>query len=315
MATRISKSAKGRIIAGLSLLGSIGLLVLFAAFLKNADVILFNPKGFIANEQYRLLLISSAILLAISVPTVLLFYFFAWKYRETNEKATYEPQTGQGKFFVASIWIIPTLFMLVLAIIMWPATHKLAPQKSIASETKPLTIQVVALRWKWLFIYPEHNIATVNYMPLPVDRPVQFEITADEAPMSGFWIPHLSGQLYAMTGHVNRLNIMAEEEGDYPGRSAEINGEGFSGMLFTASAKSHEKYDAYISEVKRSSQPLDTATYQQLLTPSENHPTATYSQVEDGLYGTMLKKYNESHDAGGAHDSSATNEHAHPEGQ
>lgn len=281
--------------AGLIVLSLVGLGLLIAMLLQGADVALFSPKGLIADQQHRLMLISAAILLAIAVPTLFLLYFFAWKYRESNEKATHAPFANHGKLFAFSAWGIPTTVMLVLASIMWPATQKLAPQKAIASNAKPLTIQVVAMRWKWLFIYPEQKIATVNYVQVPTGTPVKFELTADETPMSSFWIPNLGGQLYAMTGHMNQLNLLAEKPGDYPGRSAEINGAGFAGMKFIARASSTEAFDQWVRDVKLSSTTLDTSEYKKLLSPSENSPVALYSKADSGLYANLQKKYYGTH--------------------
>ncbi len=173
--------------------------------MKGKDATLFHPKGIIATAQFRLMIRTVLVLLEIAIPALFLFYFFAWKYRESNVPGTPDPKPDHGKSLVFIIWALPTITMLLLASIMWPAAHTLAPQKAIASGAKPLRIQVIAMRWKWLFIYPDQNIATVNYIQVPTGTPLQFDLTADEIPMSSFWIPHLGGQLYAMTGHVNRL--------------------------------------------------------------------------------------------------------------
>ncbi len=279
----------------LVLLGLFGLGIFMTMLLQGVDVALFNPGGQIASEQHRLMIFTAALLLVIAVPTLTLLYFFAWKYRESNEKATYDPHKRHGKLLVFSMWAIPSMFMLVLASVMWPATHKLAPQKLIDSNVKPLTIQVVAMRWKWLFIYPEQNIATVNFVQIPTGTPVQFELTADESPMSSFWIPHLGGQLYAMTGHMNKLNLMADKPGDYPGSSAEINGKGFAGMKFIARASSSADFDKWVQNVKLSESVLDSAEYKKLVAPSENNPAAFYSKAESDLYDNLLIKYNGSH--------------------
>ena len=277
----------------------VGIGILVTVLLKGIDIALFNPKGLIAGQQRSLLIFSVAVLLEIAIPTLTLFYFFAWKYRESNQKATYDPHIRHGKLFVFSIWAIPFVFMLLLASMMVPSAYRLAPQKQIAADAKPLTIQVVALRWKWLFIYPEQHIASVNFMQIPVGTPVQFDLTADEAPMNSFWIPHLGGQLYAMTGHENRLNLMAETTGDYKGSAAEINGDGFAGMKFTARASSTEDFDQWVEQVKQSPDVLYTAQYNKLLTPSENNPAAFYSQAESDLFDTILLKYAGSHHHGG----------------
>lgn len=280
---------------GLIVLGLVALGLLIKELLRGFDVRLFNPKGPIADAQLDLIKLSAAVLLLVAVPTMIVLYFFAWKYRESNKKATYEPGARHGKFYVFSIWAIPSIFMLFLALVMVPATHKLEPKKPIESNVKPLTIQVVALRWKWLFIYPEQNIATVNYVQVPVGRPVQFELTADETPMSSFWIPHLGGQLYAMTGHVTRLNLMAETPGDYPGSSAEINGAGFAGMKFVTRASTQEQFDQWVNTLKLTSGGLDAIEYEKLLKPTENHPVAFYSSSNYDIYGKLLMKYNGSH--------------------
>jgi cytochrome o ubiquinol oxidase subunit 2 len=275
--------------------GVIGLGALLMVLLHGNDIALLNPKGLIAGQQMNLMLFSAGLLLTIAVPTVFLFYFFAWKYRETNEKATYDPQVRHGKWFVPTMWLLPSVFMLVLAMVMWTSTHRLEPQKPIAAKAKPITIQVVALRWKWLFIYPEQKIATVNYVQVPTDTPVEFELTADDAPMSSFWIPHWGGQLYAMTGHVNRLNLIAETAGDSVGSSAEINGSGFAGMKFTARATSKDDFDLWVRSNQLYGDALDAPAYDALAKPSEDNPQAFYSLADTGLYDKVLMKYMGSH--------------------
>jgi cytochrome o ubiquinol oxidase subunit 2 len=312
MAERKNKSSKGGPV-GLMLLGLVGLGLLITMLLQGVDVTLLNPKGLIAGEQRNLMLFTAAVLLVIAVPTLTLLYFFAWKYRESNTKATYSPDARHGKVFVFSAWAVPTVFAIVLASVMWPATHRLEPRKSIAANAKPLTIQVVAMRWKWLFIYPEQHIATVNFVQVPVNTPVQFELTADEAPMSSFWIPHLGGQLYAMTGHANLLHLMAETPGDYPGSSAEINGAGFAGMKFIARASSQEQFDFWLQDVRLSSDVLDASSYKDLLKPSENNPAARYTLDDADLYDTVLKKYMGSHDHSHTEGTSENHQHAEHE--
>ncbi len=259
--------------------------------LQDKNVALFNPKGLIAHEQHSIMVFTVAVLLVIAIPTMFLIFFIAWKYRESNPKTLHATKTQHGKSLVLSMWLIPTVVMLVLASVMWSATHRLVPQKTIAADAKPLRIQVISLRWKWLFIYPEQKIATVNFVQIPVNTPVTFEMTADEAPMSSFWIPNLGGQLYTMTSHVNRLNLIADTSGDYPGSSAEINGVGFAGMKFTARAGNAENFDQWVQEVKRSPEVLDAAAYQNLLKPSEHNPAAFYSVFEPDLYAKVISKY------------------------
>lgn len=265
--------------------------VLVAWLLHGNNVALFNPKGLIAQEQHNLTMLVVAIMLVIAIPAVFLFFFTAWKYRESNTQVKHDPEHRHSRLLVTGIWLVPTTFAVVLSSIMWPATHRLAPQKSIASNVKPLTIQVISMRWKWLFIYPEQHIATVNFVQIPVDTPVTFELTADEAPMSSFWIPNLGGMLYTMTGHVNHLNLMADTPGDYTGSSGEINGAGFAGMRFTARASSAQDFDRWVQSVTVRRVGLDSFEYNKLLKPSEDNPAAFYSSVDSGLYDTVVMKY------------------------
>ena len=277
--------------------------------LQGKNVALFNPKGLIAQEQFNLILFSICLMLLIAIPSIILFYFVAWKYRESNTKAKHDPEKKYGKSFNFLIWGIPSLFVVVLTFVMIPATHRLEPQKTISANAKPITIQVVSLRWKWLFIYPEQNIATVNYVQLPIDTPVTFELTADEAPMSSFWIPNLGGQLYTMTGHVNRLNLVANTPGKYPGSSAEINGAGFAGMKFNAYATQSEDFDLWVQQVKQSPDTLDSAAYDKLLKPSVSNPAAFYSSYESDLYDKVVMKYSGSHE--GSHGQHKEKEYEH----
>lgn len=290
MSKNRKKHSVGKAVACI-LLGLTALALFMAAFMRGNNVALVHTKGMVANEQLNLMVITIGVMLLIAVPALLLLYYTAWKYRESNNKATYDSTARHGRFFVLSMWVVPTIVAVILAAIMWPATHKLEPNKAIAADAKPLTIQVVSMRWKWLFIYPEQNIATVNFVQIPVGTPVEFDLTADESPMSSFWIPNLGGMLYAMTGHVNQLNLIADAPGDYPGSSGEINGPGFAGMKFTARASSMEDFNSWVLDVKRSSDKLNAAEYDKLVQPSEDNPAAFYSAADKGLYDRILKKY------------------------
>lgn len=285
----------------LVLLGLIGLGLLLAELMYGLDVRLLNPKGFIAEEQFKLIVFSAALLLVIGLPTLFCFYYFAWKYRETNPSASYEPKNHHSKRFVFYIWAIPSVFALILSVVMWSATHRLEPADTIEADARPITVQVVAMRWKWLFIYPEQKIASVNFVQFPADTPVHFQLTADESSMSSFWIPSLGGQLYAMTGHANQLNLIASEAGDYAGSTAEINGAGFAGMKFTARASSVADFERWVQQVRSAANPLDETSYDSLLNPSQNHPVALYSYAPSDLYAKVLMKYSDSHN----HDTAA----------
>lgn len=274
------------VVAGFVLLGAIVYLLTMGK-----DFIILNPKGIIAEEQLILLVHSTLIMLIIAVPTLTVLYFFAWRYREENNNTVFTAHNKNKKSTSFMIWAMPTVIMIMLASIMLPATQKLEPQRRIESDKETMTVQVVALRWKWLFIYPEQNIATVNYAQIPVDVPVQFELTADETPMSSFWIPHLGGMLYAMTEHYNRLNLMAHETGDFEGSAAEINGAGFATMRFNTRVSTQEEFDAWADSIEDSSAILDEEMYKKLLEPSEKDAVALYSNPNKTLFEDVLAKY------------------------
>lgn len=269
--------------------------LLLGFLVRDKNIALFNSKGLIGQEQQNLIIFTVALVMIFAIPTVSFLYFTAWKYRESNTKVHHKSKEHHhGTFSDIIMWLVPTSFIVVLGIVMYTATHNLAPQKLIAADTKPLTIQVVAMNWKWLFIYPEQGIATVNFVQAPVDTPLVFELTADEAPMNSFWIPNLGGQLYAMTGHSNTLNLISDTVGDYPGKSAEINGAGFTGMKFTTRISSSEDFDHWVQEVKQSSDVLDAQTYEKLLEESQNNPPAFYTNPDNNLYNDIVMKYHES---------------------
>lgn len=280
----------------LIIMGLTDLALLIRRFTEGKNMALFNPQGWVAQEQHGLLVLSMMLLFLVSIPVIGVLYFFAWKYRESNTKAKHSPGARQSKSFVFGIWAFPFLVFILFTTIMIPATHKLEPRKQIDASAEPLTIQVIAMRWKWVFLYPDQKIATVNHVQIPKDTPIRFELTADEAPMSSFWVPNLSGQLYAMTSHVNQLNLIADTVGSYRGSSAEINGPGFAGMTFTANVSMQEDFDHWVQEAKQSGTMLDTTAYEELVKPSEDNPQATYANFQDGLYDTVLMKYSGSHE-------------------
>lgn len=278
-------------------LGTVIYTVIVGFLLRGKDIALLNPKGVIADEQFRLLIVSTAIMVAFAAIVLFFIYYFAWRYRETNQKVEHNPHAGRSKWLLFTAWASPISVLVVLAGLMLPATQKLEPQRAIQSDKEEMTIRVVAMRWKWLFLYPGQDIATVNFVQIPVDTPVRFELTADDAPMNSFWIPHLGGMLYAMTEHVNPLNLMAHTTGDYDGGAAEINGHGFAGMRFTTRVSTQAEFDAWVSSIANTSEKLDSTEYNELVKPSEFNAALTYySPTNRELFDNLLKKY-----AGGSH--------------
>ncbi len=262
----------------------------FVYLLHHVNLQVLNPQGLLAIQERNLIVTAAVIMLSIAIPVVLITFFIAWKYRAGNKKSAYKPE-WTGNLFLKSLWWgILGVLVIVFWVIVWDSAHRLDPYKTINSNAKPITIQVVALQWKWLFIYPEQHIATVNFIEFPVNTPVTFKLTAD-APMNSFWIPQLSGQIYAMSIMETQLHILANKRGDYEGGAAEINGKGFAGMIFVARASSDADFAAWVKKVKTTAKPLDSTTYEALDKPSENTPVTYYSSVSDTLYDTIIMKY------------------------
>lgn len=251
------------------------------------NIAILQPKGLIANEQRNLILIASALMLAVVLPVFALTTIIAWRYRATNTRARYLPNWEHNAAEEFVWWAVPCVIIIVLAGITWKTTHELDPFRPLPGDTE--IIEVVALDWKWLFIYPHEGVATVNTIVFPVDKPVQFKITAD-APMNSFWIPQLGGQIYAMSGMVTQLHLIAGEPGTYAGSSANLSGKGFSGMRFKAKAVSKEEFAAWIQSLK--TQPaLDKVTYDALAQPSSNEEPRYYGSVEQGLFDAIVQSY------------------------
>ncbi len=268
-------------------IGVVGIVIVLA----NENALVVHPKGIIAQKELELIITNIILMLLIIVPTYIFLFAVVWKYCIKNENAEYDPDHTYGPVGELIMWGLPSIIVAVMAIVTWDATHKLNPYKPIESEVKPLAIQVVALDWKWLFIYPEQGIATLNYFHIPEHTPIHLRLTADGSPMNSFWIPQLSGQIYSMTGMSTQLYLMADGPGEYIGRAVEINGEGYAGMSFSAKSTSSKDFEDWIAEVKKSSFRLSEDIYDDLVKPSVNKSVILFSEVEKDLYHKIVHKY------------------------
>lgn len=262
----------------------------FALVMYGRDIPVLNPQGIIAEQQYQLILITTLLGVFVVVPVFILLFTVAWKYREGNTKAKYEPEFDGSRWLEALWWGIPCLIILLLAVITFISTHALDPYKAIESDKEPVKIQVVSLQWKWLFIYPDEGIATVNHFTIPEDTPVEFTLTSD-APMNSFWLPSLGGQVYTMSGMSTKLHLMANTVGSYKGASANLSGDGFAGMTFVAHSKTQADYQSWVTSSKTSPDWLTAPTYKKLREPTKDIPEKTFGLVEDGIYDAIIMKY------------------------
>lgn len=248
------------------------------------------PEGIIAVEQRNLLFVIQALMLLVIIPVYVLTFIFSWKYRAGNPKGVYDPDLVDNKLLEYIWWSFPAIMTLIISVLTWQKTHELDPYKPIKSDKKAVVIEVVALQWKWLFIYPEEKIATVNYLKFPEQTPIHFKITAD-APMNSFWIPSLGGQIYAMPAMQTELFLMADEVGEFRGSSANISGEGFAGMHFIAAATSDDDFKKWVEQSKKSNDELSNKEYDQLVIPSKNDPKRTFILKDDNLFNQIVMKY------------------------
>jgi cytochrome o ubiquinol oxidase subunit 2 len=229
-------------------------------------------------------------MLLVVVPVIVMTFLFAWKYRASNTDAVYTPKWSHSTKIEIAVWAVPVLIIIALGYVTYKSTHALDPYKPLESDVKPITIEVVALDWKWLFIYPEQGIATVNKIVFPAHTPINFKITSD-AVMNSFFIPALGGQIYAMAGMQTKLHLIANENAEMDGISANYSGAGFTGMKFKAIATSQEDFDAWVSEVKKAPKQLEKAEYEALAKPSQNNPVELYSSFTPNLFQTIVDKY------------------------
>lgn len=259
-------------------------------YISKHNIPVLDPKGMIGEKESDLIITASLLMLIVVIPVFILTLVFAWIYREGNVKAKHHPDWEHNYIAEYCWWGVPVFIIAVLAVITWKSSHELNPSKPIEIGKKPLVIQAVALEWKWLFLYPEQGIATINFVQFPEKTPIHFEITSD-APMNSFWIPQLGGQIYAMPAMRSTLYLIANEPGNFRGCSANISGTGFAGMKFTAKASVEEEFDQWVQSVKQSPKHLNLEEYEQLLEPSEYAPVAYYVLAQHDLFDQILMKY------------------------
>lgn len=286
MAKKKSKTTAKIITAIVVAVAMIGLLV---AVSYGRAVPVLDTHGLIADKERDLIYLTVGLGILVVIPVFTMLFFIAWKYRASNTKAVYQPDYESNKKVEAIWWAIPCVIILGLAIITGITTHDLDPYKPINSSVKPVNIQVVALQWRWLFIYPDQSVATLNYVNIPEKTPINFIITSD-APMNSFWIPALAGQVYAMNGMTTRLHLMADDIGDYNGVSANLSGKGFADMTFKVHAMSTTNFSDWAKKAPLSTNLLMADSYAKIAAPSVNKNDKTFMLMDSNLYNDVVMK-------------------------
>lgn len=272
-----------------SLLGT-AVVAAFWVLIRGNGFDVLQPAGVIADQQKDLIVTASLLSIIVIVPVFAMTFWIVWKYRSTQTKpGAYAPQWASSRIAETIWWGVPIILIFVLGIIIWISSHQLDPYRKLESSKAPLTVQVIAMDWKWLFIYPEQRIASVNFLQIPVDRPIDFELTSD-APMTSFWIPKLGGQVYAMSGMSTQLHLVAHTAGDFTGRNANISGKGYAGMTFTVRAGTDADFSNWVNTAAAQSV-LDSQSYAELAKPTQNVAPKQFRLDDQKLYDTVIMKY------------------------
>lgn len=259
--------------------------------LAGCDWVLFNSKGAVGIAQRDLIIICIGLMLIVVVPAIVLSFVFAWRFRASNKSAKYTPDWAHSTRIEVVVWGVPLLIIVILSVIVWKSTHELDPYKPLDVAGEPIHVEVIATDWKWVFVYPDLGIATINQLHFPAGRQLVFDITSNST-MNTFFIPQLGGQIYAMAGMRTKLHLVANEPGEFRGMSGNYSGHGFSKMNFTATATSEEDFQRWVRQV-RSGPPirLDFEAFQRIAQPTQGHAVVHFAQVEPGLFKKVIDQF------------------------
>jgi cytochrome o ubiquinol oxidase subunit II len=246
-----------------------------------------DPRGPVASAQLLILMNSTAIMLVVVVPVIVAILAFAWWYRSSNTRASRNVDESYEERIEFVVWSIPALTVILLSGVIWIGSHELDPRAPIPGKTDALRVDVVALDWKWLFIYPDLGVAAVNQLVIPTGTPVEFRLTSATV-MNSFFVPQLGSQIYAMGGMTTHLNLLADARGEYPGFSANFSGDGFSWMRFVVKSVAPGDFNAWLEQARGTGSHLDDASYADLAKPSQEVRPTTYRSVEPNLFERIL---------------------------
>jgi cytochrome o ubiquinol oxidase subunit II len=277
----------------LLLLPVVVLVVVAVWYLSRTNIPVMEPAGQIGAKERNLIWMGVGLSVLVVIPVYVMTIAIALKYNERNhrtKKIQYSPDWDRSRLFEGLWWGIPIVIIGILSVITWCSSHSLDPYRPLDATVRPVTLEVVALDWKWLFIYPQQNVASVNMLEVPENTPINFDITSDTV-MNSFWIPQLGSQIYAMPGMSTQLHLEANKLGTFAGSSANISGVGFAHMTFTTKSVSAADFNKWLAHAHASQHSLDTASYNQLAQPTIGHAVTYYSSVQPGLYNELVVKY------------------------
>jgi len=269
-----------------------GVVLLLATVLLSScsNMVVLDPKGPIGNEEAFLIKIAFILMLIVVLPVFVMVIWFSVRYRASNKKATYKPNWAHSHKIELVVWLVPIAIVAALSYLTWVKTHELDPYKPIASDVKPVRVEVISTDWNWLFIYPDYNIAVVNHLVFPANTPVNFRLTSASV-MTSFFIPQLGSQIYVMAGMRTKLHLQADHEGTYLGQNIEYSGTGYATMHFDAVATSKEEFEDWVEKAKQSPDVLNMATYEKFAQPNTDYPVTTYSSVAPKLFDHVMMQF------------------------
>jgi cytochrome o ubiquinol oxidase subunit 2 len=248
-----------------------------------------DPQGPVASAERLILFNATAIMLVVVLPVIALTLAFAWWYRASNRRAVYWPDWSYSGHIELVVWAIPAMVVILLAGVAWTGSHVLDPAHKLDANANPIRIEVVSLDWKWLFIYPDLEIATVNQLVVPTGVPVEFQLTSATV-MNSFFVPQLGSQIYTMPGMTTRLNLLAERPGDYPGLSANFSGDGFSDMRFLVHVVPASDFSSWRARARSEGAVLNAAAYSQLARTAGTTQMQTYRSVDPNLFERIVQQ-------------------------
>jgi cytochrome o ubiquinol oxidase subunit 2 len=248
-----------------------------------------DPQGPVASAERLILINATAIMLVVVLPVIVLTLAFAWWYRASNARAAYRPDWSYSGEIELVVWSIPTMVVILLGAVAWTGSHQLDPARKLQSDATPIRIEVVSLDWKWLFIYPDEQVAAVNQLVVPAGAPIEFALTSATV-MNAFFVPQLGSMIYTMPGMTTRLNLLAERPGDYPGLSSQFSGDGFSDMRFLVHAVPPSEFESWLARTRGEGPALNADTYSQLARSDSNTKVQTYGSVDPTLFERIVQQ-------------------------